>query len=263
MLALIAGGGGLPQRVAATQADLPLVCAYEDVPVEGLTPALTFRLETLGSLIKALKDQGITRVCFCGSVPRPRFDPSKLDADTMPLVPLFQKALAAGDDGALRVLIDIFEQAGMTVIAAHDLAPDLLAQPGVLGAHGPDAAMEQDAARAAQVVATLAPLDIGQCCVVGGAQVFGIEAIGGTDHLLATLPERVKTSRAILFKGPKPGQSRLIDMPTIGPATIKAAHNAGLSGVVIAAGGVIMLEPERCVTLADELGLVLWARAPE
>ena len=157
MLALIAGGGGLPQRVADTQAEAPLVCAYEDVPVEGLTPALTFRLETLGSLIKALKEKGITRVCFCGSVPRPRFDPSKLDADTMPLVPLFQKALAAGDDGALRVLIEIFEQAGMKVIAAHDLAPDLLAKPGVLGAQAPDAAMEQDAARAAKWSRPLRP----------------------------------------------------------------------------------------------------------
>jgi DUF1009 family protein len=263
MLALIAGGGGLPQRVAGSQAVAPLICAYEDVPVQGLTPALTFRLETLGSLLKSLQDQGVTRVCFCGSVPRPRFDPSKLDAQTMPLVPLFQKALAAGDDGALRVLIEIFEQAGMTVVAAHELAPDLLAKPGVLGAQTPDTAMEQDAARAEQVVSTLAPLDVGQCCVVGGGQVFGIEAIGGTDHLLATLPERVKTSRAILFKGPKPGQSRLVDMPTIGPATLEAAHRAGLAGVVIAAGGVIVLEPARCATLADDLALVLWARAAE
>jgi DUF1009 family protein len=263
MLALIAGGGGLPLRVAESQAVAPLVCAYEGVPLQGLNPALTFRLETLGSLLKALKDHGVTRVCFCGSVPRPNFDPSKLDAETLPLVPLFQKALAAGDDGALRVLIEIFEQAGMSVVAAHELAPDLLAKPGVLGKLPPEAAMKHDAARAAKVVATLAPLDVGQCCVVGGGQVFGIEAIGGTDHLLGTLPEQVKWARAILFKGPKPGQSRLVDMPTIGPATLEAAHNAGLAGVVIAAGGVIVLEPERCVTLADDLGLVLWAWAPE
>lgn len=261
MLALIAGGGGLPQRVAAAQSKPPVICGYEGVAVEGLDVDQSFRLETLGSLIKSLQDLGVTQLCLCGAVPRPAFDPSKLDALTMPLVPTFQKALGAGDDGALRVLIDIFETAGFTVLAAHDLAPDLLAVPGILSGKAPDAQMAQDAARAADVVATLAPMDIGQCCVVGGGQVYGIETIGGTDHLLATLPQKVKTAAAILFKGPKTNQSRLVDMPTIGPATLEAAHKAGLAGVVIEAGNVIILEPERCKTLADDLGLVLWSRA--
>ena len=261
MLALIAGGGGLPHRVASAQADRPLVCGYEGVDVEGVEVDQTFRLETLGSLIKSLQDQGVTQVCLCGAIARPSFDPSKLDALTMPLVPAFQKALGAGDDGALRVLIDIFETAGFTVRAAYDLAPDLLASPGVLSTKAPDTQMTQDAARAAQVVATLAPMDIGQCCVVGAGLVYGIETIGGTDHLLATLPDRVQSASAILFKGPKPDQSRLVDMPTIGPTTLEAAHKAGLAGIVIVAGNVIVLEPERCKTLADDLGLVLWSRA--
>jgi len=262
MLALIAGGGGLPRRVAQSQAVRPLVCGYEAVALEGLKADLTFRLETLGSLLKELQKQGVTEVCFCGAVARPSFDPSKLDAQTLPLVPLFQKALAAGDDGALRVLIDIFERAGLKVTAAHELAPDLLAKPGVFGTHEPDLQMTKDAARAAQVVATLAPLDVGQCCVVGRGQVYGIEAIGGTDHLLASLPPQVKSVRAVLFKGPKPDQSRLIDLPTIGPETLRAAHAAGLVGIAVAAGEVMVLEPERCAALADDLGLVLWAQAP-
>jgi hypothetical protein len=261
MLALIAGGGGLPKTVAAAQAVMPLVCGYENIVLDGLKADVTFRLETLGSLLKELKKRGITQVCFCGAVTRPNFDPSKLDPETLPLVPLFQKALAAGDDGALRVLLDIFEQAGFEVTAAHELAPDLLAKPGVLGTHEPDPQMRIDAARAAQVVATLAPLDVGQCCVVGRSQVYGIEAIGGTDHVLASLPPQVKSARAVLFKGPKTDQSLLVDMPTIGPETLKAAHAAGLAGIVVAAGEVILLEAERCIALADDLGLVLWAQA--
>lgn len=260
MLALIAGGGGLPQRVAQSQAVMPMVCSYEGAAPVGLEADVTFRLETLGTLLADLKQRGITQVCFCGAVARPQFDPAKLDAATLPLVPLFQKALAAGDDGALRVLIDIFEQAGLAVMAAHHIAPDLLAKAGVFGSQTPDDQMAQDATRAAQVVATLAPLDMGQGCVVAQSQVYGIETIGGTDHMLATLPARVQSARAILFKGPKTGQTELVDMPTIGPATIEAAHKAGLAGIVVEAGAVIILEPEECVTLADELGLVLWAR---
>ena len=49
-------------------------------------------------------------------------------------------------------------------------------------------------------------------------------------------------------------------MPTIGPDTLRAAHAAGLAGVVVDAGDVIILEREDCVRLADEFGLVLWSR---
>jgi DUF1009 family protein len=261
MLALIAGGGGLPQRVAGALADAPLICAYEGTTPVGLEPDLVFRLETLGTLLAELTARGVTQVCFCGAVARPSFDPSKLDAATLPLVPVFQKALAAGDDGALRALVDIFQTAGLTVVAAHDLAPDLMARGGVLSQRQPDAQMRDDAARGAGVVRCLAPMDVGQCCVVGQGQVMGVEAIGGTDHLLSTLPDRARSASAVLFKGPKPGQSHLVDMPTIGPDTLRRAHAAGLAGVVIEAGSVILLEPDACVALADELDLVLWARA--
>lgn len=262
MLALIAGTGGLPQRIAQAQATQPLICVYEGSHPDGVTPDLTFRLETLGTLLHALKERGVTQVCFCGGVTRPAFDPAKLDPATLPLVPQFQKALAAGDDGALRVLVEIMEDAGFAVVGAQDVAPDLMAAAGLLGGPQPDDQMEKDAARGAALVSALAPLDVGQCCVVGSGQVWGIEAMGGTDHLLATLPERVTDARAVLFKAPKRGQSLLVDMPTIGLATITAAYQAGLAGIVIEAGGVIVMEPDRCTTEAEKLGLTLWARKP-
>lgn len=260
-LALIAGRGRLPAEVAAAQETPPLVCAYEGVAVEGLTPDLTFRLETLGTLLVKLGEEGVTSVCFCGGIDRPELDPSKLDAETMALVPLFQKALAAGDNGALQILKEIFEQTGFEVLGADTLLPELVAEQGVLSEAWPDAQMRRDAARGEAVLAGLAPLDIGQACVIGAEQVLGVEAMGGTDHLLATLPARTRDMRAILCKGPKQGQIREIDMPTIGPATIEAAHQAGLVGVIVDAGDVIILDAERCTELANQYGLVLWSRS--
>ena len=259
-LALIAGRGRLPAEVAAAQEVPPLVCAYEGVTVEGLVPDVTFRLETLGTLLVVLGEKGVTRVCFCGGIDRPGLDPSKLDAETMALVPLFQKALAAGDNGALQILKEIFEQTGFEVLGADALLPELLAEQGVLSEAWPDAQMRRDAARGEAVLAGLAPLDIGQACVIGAEQVLGVEAMGGTDHLLSSLPAKARGMRAILCKGPKQGQIREIDMPTIGPATIEAAHRAGLAGVVVDAGDVIVLEREECARLADSYGMVLWSR---
>tara|TARA_R110002072_G_scaffold3318_28_gene24340 strand:+ start:169 stop:969 length:801 start_codon:yes stop_codon:yes gene_type:complete len=259
-LALIAGNGALPFQVADAQAERPLICVFGDSQPDNLTADITFRLETLGSLLLDLGTRGVTQVCFCGGIDRPSFDPAKLDAETAALVPMLQKALMAGDNGALQVVKDIFEQTGFTVVGADQLVPDLVAPPGVLSDKWPDAQMRRDAARGEAVLAGLAPLDIGQACVIGAEQVLGIETMGGTDHLLNTLPANARGVAAILCKGPKDGQIREIDMPTIGPATIEQAHKAGLVGVVVDAGDVIILDADGCTKLADKFGMVLWSR---
>lgn len=258
-LALVAGRGDLPGQVAEAQAAPPLVCALDGTPPDQLQPDLTFRLETLGSLLLELGRRGVTQVCFAGGIDRPQLDPAALDAETQPLVPMFQKALAAGDDGALKVVKQIFEQTGFEVVGADSLVPNLVAPAGVLSARQPDAQMRRDAARGAALLAALAPLDVGQACVVGQDQVLGVEAIGGTAHLLETLPPAARDRRGVLCKGPKTGQIREIDLPTIGPDTLHAAHAAGLAGIVVQAGGVIILQQAACRALADEYGLVLWS----
>lgn len=260
-LALIAGRGRLPVEIAAEQEVTPLVCGYEGMLPDLMPVDIVYRLETLGTLLVTLAERGVTQVCFCGAISRPELDATKLDAETMPLVPLFQKALGAGDNGALQVLKEIFEQTGFEVLGADTLLPELVADQGVLSQAWPDAQMRRDAAKGEAVLAGMAPLDIGQACVIGAEQVLAVETVGGTDHMLGTLPASPHRARAILCKGPKIGQIREIDMPTIGPGTIDAAHKAGLVGVIVDAGDVIVLDADRCTALANQYGLVLWCRS--
>lgn len=259
-LALIAGRGDLPALVAAEAEQPPLVCGYDGTTLTHLTPDLTFRLETLGSLLLELGKRGVTQVCFVGGLDRPALDPAKLDAETAPLVPLFMEALHHGDDGALRVVIEIFERTGFEVVGAHEIAPDLLAQGGVYGTAWPDAQMRTDAAVASAHILALSPQDKGQACVVAQGQVIAMEDAAGTDALIASVKNHADAAQAILFKGPKAGQSRKIDLPTVGPQTLQSVHAAGLRGVVVDAGDVLVLHAARCAALADELGLVFWAR---
>lgn len=262
-LALIAGRGDLPALVAAAAQTPPLVCGYEGIALSGVTADLTFRLETLGTLLLELGNRGVTEVCFAGGLDRPALDPSKLDAETAPLVPMFMQALQAGDDGALRVVIELFEKTGFTVRAAHEVAPDLIARGGVYSEQWPDAQMREDADIAADHILDVSPRDIGQACVVAQGEVIGMEDARGTDALLRGLPASAAARRGILFKGPKHNQTRLVDLPTVGPETMVAAHAAGLAGVVVDAGDVLVLHPARCTALANEHGLVFWARTGE
>ena len=262
-LALITGLGDLPRHLAAACETPPLVCAFEGTTPAGLAPDLTFRLETLGTLLVALGERGVTEVCFAGGVDRPALDPSKLDEETRPLVPLFMEALAKGDDGALSAAVDLFERTGFTVHAAQDVAPHLLAEGGVYSEAWPDARTREDAAVGAAHIAEMGPRDIGQACIVRAGQVVAMEDRAGTDAMIAGAGPFGPGAPALLFKGPKPQQSRRIDLPTVGPETIGAAAAAGLAAVVIDAGGVLVLDRDRCAALADAHGLIFWARTGE
>ena len=170
------------------------------------------------------------------------------------------QAMGAGDDGALRAVMKLLEDQGFVVRAAHEMASGLLAPDGVLTSAQPDDAMRADVVRADAVLDALSALDVGQGCVVGAGQVWGIEAIGGTDHLLTTLPANVRDANPVLVKRPKTGQDLRADMPTVGPGTIDALVRAGLRGLVVDAGAVIMLEREETLARAEAAGLVLWSR---
>lgn len=260
MLALIAGTGGLPAEVAARAVGRPLICAMSGSEPDAVDPEITFRFEQLGSFLERLKAAEVTEICMAGAVHRPNIDPSAIDAATLPLVPVLQGALAAGDDGALRAIIGIFEQAGFDVRAAHEVAPDLLMAPGVPTRVQPGELDKADAARGAEVVAAMSAADIGQSCAVRAQQAIAIETIYGTDWMLETLIRRPDGQGGVMVKAPKLGQDRRADLPTIGPSTVSKAAAAGLSGIVLEAGGVIVLDQDAVIAACDDLGLFLWLR---
>ncbi|MGD9293277.1 MAG: UDP-2,3-diacylglucosamine diphosphatase LpxI [Roseobacter sp.] len=260
MLALVAGSGVLPGHVARRQPEKPLICVLDGNAPQDLEADVTFRLENFGTLLSDLAATGVTQVCFCGAIKRPSFDPDMLATATRPLAPRLMKALEEGDDSALRLVMSLFEGHGMTILGVQDLVPDLLIGEGQMTATPLTPAMERDIARADAILAALAPLDVGQGCVVGGGQVWGIETVGGTDHMLLGLPPEVRFAEALLVKGPKQGQDIRIDLPTIGPDTIDAVMHAGLSGLVVAAGQTILLCRDETLARANEAGLVFWSR---
>lgn len=254
-LALIAGRGDLPALVAAACAVRPLICGIEGVSLGGLKADLTFRLETLGTLLLELGARGVTQVCFVGGLDRPALDPSKLDAETAPLVPVFMEALQKGDDGALRVAVDLFEKTGFDVLGAHEIAPDLLAPRGFYSGCWPDLDMQNDADLAAAHICALSARDIGQACVVKAGHVIAMEDARGTDAMLKDLKN---AQGGLLFKGPKAGQSRKVDLPTVGPDTLNAARGAGLRAVVVHVGNALILQFPRCRGIASRQGLSFW-----
>ena len=122
-----------------------------------------------------------------------------------------------------------------------------------------------DADRAMALLRIMGDADLGQSAVVARGQVLAVEAGPGTDVMLsqtAALPQEARPAgtRGVFVKAPKPGQDRRVDLPTIGPHTVAGVVKAGLSGLVIEAGGVILLDREEVIAACDRAGVFLWAR---
>ena len=153
-LCLIAGQGRLPgllvERLEA-MGQAPVLAELDGFAMEnrGDRPVIVFRIETLGSFLADLVSRGVTQVCFAGAIGRPRLEPGRVDRATLRLVPRMMMALRQGDDAALRVVLAVFQEAGIAVRAAHEVLPDLLPPHGVATRARPDEHAKRDAKRAA------------------------------------------------------------------------------------------------------------------
>ncbi len=261
MLALIAGQGRLPvilaQRLAADGVNFQ-VYEMDGYPFENpnwLT-VVHFRIENLGSLLDGMVARGITQVCFAGAIGRPRIDPAMIDAATAPLLTTIKSAIAAGDDGALRAIISLFSDRGIAVRAASEIAPGLIPAAGRLTAAGPSEQQLVDAGLGWAVLDQQGAVDIGQACVIGASGVLAREVQSGTAAMLAMV---TGASGGFLFKGAKPGQDPRVDQPTIGTDTVADVRRAGLAGIIIQAGTVLVLDLGDVVHLCDQAGLFLYS----
>jgi len=165
--AIIAGTGNLPVLLARRlEAD---GVAFLLAELQGFTadnpggwPVEPFLVERLALLFSRLDELGVTRVVFAGAVRRPALDPALIDPQTAALLPRLLPAFQDGDDALLRAVIALFEEAGFAVVGAAEIAPELVPGEGVLTETQPSEVDRADAARAAEIVAALGPVELGE-----------------------------------------------------------------------------------------------------
>jgi DUF1009 family protein len=268
-LGLIAGGGGLPLEIArACQASgRPLfVIRLRGFAEPALTefPGLESGLAELGRTIKALKQEACTAVCLAGQVNRPDFTALKPDLRGLTALPGAIAAARQGDDALLRFLMAEFEREGFSVEGADQVVGGLTLGLGPAGQIAPPEAAWIDIDKAMRAARALGALDIGQAAVSARGLVLAVEAAEGTAALLARCAELPAALRGtaeapagVLAKAPKPIQDRRVDLPVIGVETVIAASKAGLAGIVGEADGLLIIDRDAVIALADARGLFI------
>jgi DUF1009 family protein len=264
-LALLAGGGTLPARLAAAARgsgrDVFIVAfngQTDPATVEGF-PHIWTRMGAAGSAIARLHQEKVEELVFAGPVHRPSVSELMPDWRTLAfLARIGSRAL--GDDGLLRAVAQELEGEGFRIIGLHEILGGLLTPPGPVGRLLPDDQARRDIARAIEVARGLGVLDVGQGAVVQQGLVLGVEAIEGTDALLERCgPLQRPGPGGVLVKVRKPQQDRRIDLPTIGVHTVELAAAAGLRGIAVEAGGSLVVDRAAVGETADGLGLFVVA----
>jgi DUF1009 family protein len=193
---------------------------------------------------------------------RPDFKSIKLDLATMKSLKDILAIVVGGDNAVLSGAIKFFERRGQRIVGAHEIATDLVAGEGPIGKRKPGRDGSADIAVAMRAARAIGAIDAGQAAIAVNGRVIALEAAEGTDQMLERLKALRATGRVkwsgrvgVLAKCPKPQQDLRVDMPTIGPRTIEGAIEAGLAGIAVAAGKVMIVDRAAIIRRADAEGL--------
>lgn len=270
-LGLLAGGGPFPARVAdaavSSGHEIFVVCLKGFCePADYVRfPHTVERLGAGGAIIQRLKDEGVSHIVLAGKVKRPSMLSLLPDVWMAKAMTRVGVAILSGDDALFKAVVRVLGEEGFEVVSPQSLIEDsTVAEAGLLVGAEPDAMARTDIARGIEALRCLAPVDVGQAVVVQQGMVLGIEAVEGTDALIARAGDlRRDGPGGVLVKLSKTGQEMRIDAPVVGPMTVAGAKSAGLRGIAIEAGRTILVERAATLEAAETAGLFVLAVDPE
>ena len=132
----------------------------------------------------------------------------------------------------------------------------------MLTRRAPSEAEQKDFEFGYRMADAIAGLDIGQTVAVKHQAVVAVEAMEGTDEVIARAGHLAGPGVCII-KVAKPNQDMRFDVPVVGFATIQAMRVAGAGALSIDAGKTLMLDGDSVRAAADEAGSRSWGERHE
>ena len=275
-IGLIAGGGRLPflQAQGMRAAGYRVVCVgFEgqyDADLPGACDSFSVAgVLQLGRWARLLRRGGASRAVMVGYVEKSRLMYHPLAC--LRLLPSWRVARLflwdlRRDRRSQTMLAAVAAEMGKIGIELMDTTqyiPEHMATPGVLTRCRPAAAQCRDIDFAWPILMRMNDLDIGQAVAVKGGDVVAVEALEGTDAMIARAGELSRGGGWVLAKGAPPSKDPRFDVPTIGVQTIENLARAGASALVVAAGKVILLDRPEVLAAADRAGIAVVGRASD
>ena len=270
-LGLIAGNGRFPFLVLdaarAMGHDVTIIATKEEAFPElnqaaarHQAPIHWISIGQLGKCLSLLKEARVTHAVMAGQVKH-----AKIYGGIVPDL-TFLSVLARlpfrNTDGLIGAVAGVLRDNGIELVDSTSLLTPLLAQPGVLTERAPTEEEQQDLDFGYRMADAIAGLDIGQTVAVKDRAVVAVEAMEGTDAVIARAGALAGPGVRIV-KVAKPKQDMRFDVPVIGVATIEAMRAAGASVLSIDAGKTLLLDGDAVRAAANQAGIAVVGRRTE
>jgi hypothetical protein len=214
----------------------------------------------LGQAIELMRAAGVTQAVMAGQVKH-----TSIFSGAMPdrlLLSVLLKLRSKNTDAIISAVADVLRDHGIELLDSTAYLTPLLARAGVLTARQPTAEEQDDFAFGYRMADEIAGLDIGQTVAVKSAAVVAVEAMEGTDAVIARAGTLAGPGVRIV-KVAKPGQDMRFDVPVVGVATIEAMRAAGATALSVDAGRALLLDGDEAIRAADAAGICIVGRARE
>jgi len=164
------------------------------------------------------------------------------------------------DDTILSAVAGAFTNRNIQLLPATDLAPQLMVNDGCLTRRTPNRREMLDIQFGWQIARQMGGLDVGQSITVRDQTVLGVEAVEGTDALIARTGQLCPRGGFTLIKVAKPNQDMRFDVPTIGSRTIENVVKAGGTTIAIEAHRTILVDRDHTLALANRHRIAIIAQ---
>ena len=269
-LGLIAGNGRFPFLVLdaarAQGHDVTIVAAREEAFPELNDAAARhgsaihwISIGQLGRCVTLLNDAGVTHAVMAGQVKHTKIFSGGGVPDMLFLSVLKQLA-SRNTDGLIGAVARVLSEHGIELMDSTALLRPLLAGSGVLTRRGPSAGEQKDCEFGYRMADAIAALDIGQTLAVRQQAVVAVEAMEGTDEVIARAG-RLAGPGVSVVKVAKPNQDMRFDVPVIGIATVRAMQAAGATALSIDAGRTLVIDGGAVIAAADDAGIAIVSRS--
>ncbi len=270
-IGLIAGNGRFPFLVLdaarAQGHDVTIVAATEETFPELNDAAARHgsaihwvSLGQLGTCITLLKNAGVTHAVMAGQVKHTKMFAGGIIPD-LTFLSVLKQLTSKNTDGLIGAVASVLHDRGIELMDSTSLLQPLLAGAGVLTARAPNEDEQKDIEFGYRMADAVAGLDIGQTIAVKHLAVVAVEAMEGTDDVIARAGHLAGPGVRII-KVAKPTQDMRFDVPVVGLATIQAMRVAGASALSIDAGKTLMLDGDAIIAAANDAHIAIVGRVP-
>lgn len=208
----------------------------------------------LGRLIRFFKREQVTHAIMAGQVKHHQI--FRLNAlPDLRMVRMLARLSSKNTDSLIGAVASELAGEGITLVESTTFLESFLAGEGVLTRRGPTRQERADFDYGLEVAARIGELDVGQTLCVKDRAVVAVEAMEGSDAVIARAGEITGGRPFVVVKAAKPNQDMRFDVPVIGVATIDVMRSAGATGIHVTRNKTLLFDKQQIVELADQSGI--------